>query len=68
MKRVGLKAGKHFLDVAGGLRLPSAGLVAKVLATDCGSPEMIRRFEMRVCNKNISDAKGQVMEGHHLEL
>lgn len=70
LKRVGLQAGQKFLDVAagcGGLSLPAARLGAKVLATDW-SPEMIRHFDMRVRKENISDAKGQVMDGHHLEL
>jgi ubiquinone/menaquinone biosynthesis C-methylase UbiE len=70
LKRVGLQAGQSFLDVAagcGGLSLPAARLGAKVLATDW-SPEMIRLFEMRVNKEGLSNAKGQVMDGHHLEL
>ena len=70
LKRVGLHAGQTFLDVAagcGGLSLPAARLGAKVLATDW-SPEMIRVFEMRVHKEGLSNAKGQVMDGHHLEL
>ena len=70
LKRVGLRAGQSFLDVAagcGGLSLPAARLAAKVLATDW-SPEMISSFEMRVRKEGLSNAKGQVMNGHHLEL
>jgi steroid delta-isomerase-like uncharacterized protein len=70
LKRVGLQAGQSFLDVAagcGGLSLPAARLGAKVLATDW-SPEMVRLFEMRVRKEGLSNAKGQVMDGHALEL
>jgi len=70
LKRVGLREGQSFLDVAagcGGLSLPGARLGAKVLATDW-SPEMIRFFEMRLQKEGLSNAKGQVMDGHHLEL
>ena len=70
LKRVGLKAGQNFLDVAagcGGLSLPAARLGAKVLATDW-SPEMLRLCEMRARNENLFNVKGQVMDGHHLEL
>jgi ubiquinone/menaquinone biosynthesis C-methylase UbiE len=70
LKRVGLQAGQSFLDVAagcGGLSLPAACLGAKVLATDW-SPKMIRLFEMRVHREGLPDAKGQVMDAHHLEL
>jgi ubiquinone/menaquinone biosynthesis C-methylase UbiE len=70
LKRVGLQAGQSFLDVAagcGGLSLPAARLGAKVLATDW-SPEMIRLFEERVNKEGLSNAKGQVMDAHHLEL
>ncbi|MCU7549966.1 class I SAM-dependent methyltransferase [Chitinophagaceae bacterium LB-8] len=70
LKRVGLQADHAFLDVAagcGGLSLPAARLGAKVLATDW-SPEMIRLFERRVREEGLSNAKGQVMDGHQLEL
>ena len=70
LKRVGLLAGQSFLDVAagcGGLSLPAARLGAKVSATDW-SPEMIRLFEERVNKEGLSNAKGQVMDAHHLEL
>ena len=70
LELVDLQPGLYFLDVAagcGGLSLPAARLGAKVLATDW-SAEMIRRFEMRVNKENLPDAKGKVMNGHHLEL
>ena len=70
LKRVGLLAGQSFLDVAagcGGLSLPASRLGAKVLATDW-SPEMIRLFEERVNKEGLSNAKGQIMDAHHLEL
>jgi ubiquinone/menaquinone biosynthesis C-methylase UbiE len=70
LKRVGLQAGQSSLDVAagcGGLSLPAARLGAKVLATDW-SPEMIRLFEERVNKEGLSNAKGQIMDAHHLEL
>ena len=63
---MGLQAGQTLLDVAagcGGLSLPAARLGAKVLATDW-SPEMIRHFQVRVPKKVLSNAKGQVMDGH----
>lgn len=70
LRRVGLQAGQHFLDVAagcGGLSLPAARIGAKVLVTDW-SPEMIRLFEMRIRKEGLSNANGKVMDGHHLEL
>lgn len=70
LQMVGLQPGQTFLDVAagcGGLSLPAARLGAKVLATDW-SPEMIECFELRVRKEGLTDAKGKVMDGHHLEL
>lgn len=67
---VGLKPGERFLDVAagtGGLSLPAARLGANVLATDW-SPAMIERFEARVREEGLSDARGRVMDCHTLEL
>jgi ubiquinone/menaquinone biosynthesis C-methylase UbiE len=67
---VGLRAGQQFLDVCagtGGLSLPAARLGAKVLATDW-SPAMIERFEARVHEEGLSDAKGRVMDCHALQL
>ena len=70
LRLVDLKAGERFLDVAagtGGLSLPAARLGAKVLATDW-APAMIERFEERVRAEGLSDAKGQVMDCHDLDL
>jgi|GEM_PF-161695 len=70
LKRVDLRAGQSFLDVAagcGGLSLPAARLGAKVLATDW-SPEMIRFFNLRAQEEKLSNAKGQVMDGHNLVI
>ena len=70
LELVDLQPGQYLLDVAagcGGLSLPAARLGAKVLATDW-SEEMIRHFEMRVSNENLPNAKGKVMNGHHLKL
>jgi ubiquinone/menaquinone biosynthesis C-methylase UbiE len=66
---VGLKPGERFLDVAagtGGLSLPAARLGAEVLATDW-SPAMIERFQARVSEEGLSNARGRVMDCH-LEL
>jgi ubiquinone/menaquinone biosynthesis C-methylase UbiE len=65
-----LKPGERFLDVAGGpggLSLPAARLGAKVLATDW-SPAMIERFEARVREEGLSEAKGRVMDAHALKI
>jgi ubiquinone/menaquinone biosynthesis C-methylase UbiE len=70
LRRAGLKAGQYFLDVAagcGGLSLPAARLGAKVLAIDW-SLEMIRLFNKRVLEEKLQNARGQVMDGHHLEI
>jgi ubiquinone/menaquinone biosynthesis C-methylase UbiE len=67
---VGLQPGERFLDVAagtGGLSLPAARLGAEVLATDY-SPAMIERFEARVRQEGLPNARGRVMECHALEL
>lgn len=70
LRLVGLEPGERFLDVAagtGGLSLPAARLGAVVLATDW-SPAMIERFEARVRQEGLSDARGRVMDCHALEL
>ena len=67
---VGLKPGEEFLDVAagtGGLSLPAARLGAEVLATDW-SPAMIERFEARLREEGLSNARGRVMDCHAIEL
>lgn len=66
----GLKPGMHFLDVASGsgaLSLPAARLGAKVLAVDI-SPAMIERLEARANEEGLSNLKGKVMDGQHLDL
>ncbi|MCG2461505.1 methyltransferase domain-containing protein [Flavobacteriaceae bacterium F89] len=66
----GLRSGMHFLDVASGsgaLSLPAARLGAKVLAVDI-SPVMIERLKARADEEGLSNLKGQVMDGHHLDL
>ncbi len=70
LTRAGLQPGEYFLDVAagcGGLSLPAARMGAKVLATDW-SPEMIRLFELRAKEENLSSAEGKVMDAHQLQL
>jgi ubiquinone/menaquinone biosynthesis C-methylase UbiE len=70
LRLVGLAPGKRFLDVAagtGGLGLPAARLGAEVLATDW-SPAMIDRFEARLREEGLSNAKGRVMDCHALDL
>jgi ubiquinone/menaquinone biosynthesis C-methylase UbiE len=67
---VGLSAGERFLDVAagtGGLSLPAARLGARVLATDW-SPAMIERFEARVREEGLQNARGAIMDCHDLKL
>jgi ubiquinone/menaquinone biosynthesis C-methylase UbiE len=70
LRLVGLEPGERFLDVAagtGGLSLPAARLGAQVLATDW-SPAMIERFKARGREEGLSNAAGQVMDCHALEL
>jgi len=70
LKRVGLRAGERFLDVAagpGGLSLPAARLGANVVATDW-SPAMIARLEARAREERLTNVSGRVMDCHALEL
>jgi ubiquinone/menaquinone biosynthesis C-methylase UbiE len=70
LRLAGLRPGMHFLDVASGsgaLSLPAARLAAKVLAVDI-SPVMIERLKARADEEGLSNLKGQVMDGHHLDL
>lgn len=70
LRLAGLKPGMHFLDVASGsgaLSLPAARLGAKVLAVDI-SPLMIERLKARADEEGLSNLKGRVMDGHHLDL
>ncbi|MEX2459455.1 MAG: methyltransferase domain-containing protein [Actinomycetota bacterium] len=70
LRLAGLRPGERFLDVAagtGGLSLPAARLGAHVLASDW-SPAMIERFQGRVREEGLRDAKGRVMDAHALDL
>jgi ubiquinone/menaquinone biosynthesis C-methylase UbiE len=70
LRLVGLKPGERFLDIAagpGGLGLPAARLGAHVLATDWSSA-MIERFEARVRDEGLREARGRVMDCHALDL
>src|SRR3546814_411330 len=65
-----LKPGMQFLDVASGsgaLSLPAARLGVNVLAVDI-SPVMIERLNARAEEEGLSNLKGQVMDGHQLDL
>lgn len=69
LRRVGLRAGMRFLDVAagsGGLSLPAARLGARVLATDV-SPAMVTRLAVRAREEKL-DLEARVMDGQALAL
>jgi ubiquinone/menaquinone biosynthesis C-methylase UbiE len=69
VRRVGLKEGMRFLDVAAGsgaMSLPAARLGAKVLATDL-SPAMLKLLKDRARKENLN-IETRVMDGHNLEL
>jgi ubiquinone/menaquinone biosynthesis C-methylase UbiE len=69
LRRVGLRAGERFLDVAAGsgaLSIPAARLGARVLATD-QSPVMLRLLADRARQEGL-DVETRVMDGHALEL
>lgn len=70
LRRVKLRPGMQFLDVAAGsgaLSIPAARLGAQVLATDL-SPVMIERLKARARDEGLSNLEGRVMDGHALEL
>jgi ubiquinone/menaquinone biosynthesis C-methylase UbiE len=70
LRRVGLRPGMRFLDVASGsgaLSLPGARLGAQVLAVDL-TPGMIERLQARARQEGLSNLEGRVMDGHALEL
>jgi ubiquinone/menaquinone biosynthesis C-methylase UbiE len=70
LRLAALQPGERFLDVAagtGGLSLPAARLGAEVLATDW-SPAMIARFEARVREEGLSNARARVTDCHALDL
>ncbi len=69
LRRVGLRAGMRFVDVAAGsgaLSIPAARLGARVLATDhCA--RMLELLQARALHEGL-DIQTRVMDGHHLEL
>jgi ubiquinone/menaquinone biosynthesis C-methylase UbiE len=70
LRRVGLRAGMRFLDVAAGtgaLSIPAARLGAQVLATDI-SPTMVARLNQRGREERLVNIQGRVMDAHHLDL
>jgi ubiquinone/menaquinone biosynthesis C-methylase UbiE len=69
LRRVGLRSGMRFLDVAAGsgaLSIPAARLGAKVLATDA-SPAMLERLAERARQEAL-EVETAVMDGHALDL
>jgi ubiquinone/menaquinone biosynthesis C-methylase UbiE len=69
LRRLGLRSGMRFLDVAAGsgaLSLPAARLGARVLSTDL-SPVMLRRLAARAAGEGL-DIETRAMDGHALEL
>ena len=69
LRRVGLRAGMRFLDVAAGsgaLSIPAARLGARVLSTDI-SPAMLERLAARARGEAL-DLETRVTDGHALEL
>jgi len=69
LRRVGLRSGMRFLDVAAGsgaLSIPAAHMGARVLATDM-SPIMLKQLEARALKEGL-DLETRVMDGHALEL
>ena len=69
LRRVGLRSGMRFLDVAAGsgaLSIPAARLGARVLSTDM-SPVMLERVEARAREEGLG-LETRVMDGHTLEL
>jgi ubiquinone/menaquinone biosynthesis C-methylase UbiE len=69
IRRVGLRPGMRFLDVAagsGGLSIPAARLGARVVSTDV-SPVMLERLSARARDEGL-ELETRVMDGHALEL
>ena len=70
LRRVGLRSGMRFLDVAAGsgaLSIPAARLGAQVLATDI-APTMIELLNARAREEGLSNLEARVMDGHALAL
>jgi ubiquinone/menaquinone biosynthesis C-methylase UbiE len=69
LRRVGLRSGMRFLDVAAGtgaLSIPAARLGAQVLATD-QSPVMLELLTVRAQKEGLT-VETRVMDGHALDL
>ncbi|MEO8718130.1 MAG: class I SAM-dependent methyltransferase [Burkholderiales bacterium] len=69
LRRAGLRAGMHFLDVAAGsgaLSIPAARLGARVLATD-QSAVMLEMLQARASKEGL-DIETRVMDGHQLKF
>jgi ubiquinone/menaquinone biosynthesis C-methylase UbiE len=69
LRRAGLRAGMHFLDVAAGsgaLAIPAARLGARVLATD-QSPAMLKLLRRRADEEGLA-IETRAMDGHALDL
>ncbi len=70
LRRVGLRSGMRFLDVAAGsgaLSIPAARLGSHVLATDL-SPGMLDQLAARARREGLENVTTRVMDGHALEL
>ena len=70
LRRVDLRAGMSFLDVAAGsgaLSIPAARLGAQVLATDI-APAMVERLNARARAEGLSNLETRVMDGQALAL
>lgn len=70
LRRVDVRRGTRFLDVAAGggaLSIPAARLGAQVLSTDFSS-EMVERLGARARAEGLSNLESRVMDGHNLEL
>ncbi len=70
LRRVGLRPGMRFLDVAAGsgaLSIPAARFGAQVLATDI-APAMVERLNARARAEGLSNLEARLMDGHALEL
>lgn len=70
LRRVSLRPGMRFLDVASGsgaLSLPAARLGAQVSAVDLSS-NMIERLKARAREERLPNLEARVRDGHALEL
>ena len=70
LRRLGLRPGTRFLDVAcgtGALSIPAAHLGATVTGVDL-SPAMIERLTARARRHTLRNVEGMVMDGNDLEF